>query len=158
MNTGRREETILVIDRDQASLAEAQAALSVEFSRIETAACLADAENTMSDQSADLVICDIHAGFVESDIFDSAQISAWAAEFLFVSAGQQAAVAFREFSGELCFCLSKQACPELLLLIAKQALQQHDRQKSESRRIPRPNMPLPTLTYPAAATNIHALY
>ena len=158
MNTGRREETILVIDRDQASRAEAQAALSAEFSQIETAACLADAENAMADRSVDLVICEINAGCVECDIFDSAKISSWSAEILFVSAGQQAAVAFRDFSGELCFCLSKQACPELLLLIAKQALLQSDGQSRESGRIPRPNMPLPTLTYPAAASNIHALY
>ena len=158
MNTGRREETILVVDRDQASLAEAQAALAVEFARIETATCLADAELAMADQKVDLVICEINAGCVECDIFDSTKISSSSAEILFVSAGQQAAVALRDFSGELCFCLSKQACPELLLLIAKQALLKSDRQSQESGRIPRPNMPLPTLTYPAAASNIHALY
>jgi DNA-binding NtrC family response regulator len=158
MKTGRREVTILVIDSDQNSLAEVQAALSVEFTRIETASSLAEAETAMSDRAADLVICEINAGCVEGDIFDSTHQSCRAAQILFLSAGQQAAVAFREFSGRPCFCLRKQACRDLLLLIAKQALQRKTSQDSSADKVNRPNIPLPTLTYPSVATNIHSLY
>lgn len=158
MKTGRREVTILVIDSDQDSLAEVQEALSVEFTRIETASCLAEADAAMTERAADLVICEINAGCVEGDIFDLTRRSSWAAEILFLSAGQQAAVAFREFSGWPCFCVRKQSCRDLLLLIAKQALQPTVSQDSSADKVNRPNIPPPALTYPSVATNIHSLY
>ncbi len=46
----------------------------------------------------------------------------------------------------------------LLLLIAKQALQRTTRQDSSADKANRPNISLPTLTYPSVATNIHSLY
>ena len=158
MNTGRREETILVIDSDRTSLTEFQSVLSFEFTRVETATCLAEAEAAMAGRSVELVVCDINAGCIAANVFDSTQISSWAAEILLMSPGQQADVAFREVSGRLCFCLSKQACPDLLLLIAKQALRRCSKAMPKPAHIKRPTISLTSLNYPSVASNIHSLY
>ena len=158
MKTGRKEATILVIDSDASSLATIQGALAEEFQRIETACCLAEAEQRMSGRNVDLVICEINAGCIDGDIFASVERASWPGEILFLSDGQKAAVAFREFSGGPRFCVQKQHCRELLLLIAKQALRLSASQQTTAANVNPPRVPVPTLTYPVAATNIHSLY
>lgn len=158
MEIGRREASILVIDSDSASLAAIHNALAVEFQQIKTARCLAEAESVMCGNELDLVICEIGAGCRDGDIFASALRSNSTAQILLLSNAQKAGVAFRQFAGGPRFCLQKQLCSELLVLIARQALQTASSPKPSSPEVNSPNFPLPMLTYPSANTNIHSLY
>ncbi len=158
MKTGRREATVLVIDSDASSLAAIEDALAEEFHCIESACCLAEAEQRMSGQNVDLIICEINAGCIGGDIFASVQRARWHGEIVFLADGQKAAVAFREFSGGPRFCVQKQHCRELLLLIAKQALRDSAKRESSADNLNSARIPTPTLNYPTAATNIHSLY
>ena len=160
MNRTFPDSAILLIDRDPATTTQLQDDLRESFGVVETANCLTDAVEMMTDSNFSLVVCEL--GLVVANRMNCPITTAFLdhqSSIILQSAHQHAAVRFQQFSGQSFYCLKKSVCSDLIPVIASLAGRMTRRPATTHRLFNPPHFALPlSAENPALNSNIHSMY